>query len=552
MIKRNDILENLKSKKYDLLVIGGGITGAGIALDAASRGLSVALVEKGDFASGTSSKSTKLIHGGLRYLKQLDFSLVHEVGRERAIVHKLAPNLVKPEKMLLPLVKNGTYGKLLSSFGLALYDFLAGVKKEECRKMLNKEDSLQVEPLLNEETLLGSGLYYEYRTDDARLTIEIIKSAIERSADCLNYIELKDFDYKHDGSMHYAKCVDHISKEEFMIEAELIVNSTGPWVDKVRLKQQKEESLNKRLHLTKGIHLVVDYEKFPIKQSVYFDEKLKGRMLFAIPRDKTTYIGTTDTNYSGSLDDIRVTKEDEDYVLKAVNSIFPEINLSASDIKSSWAGLRPLIHQEGKSPSELSRKDEIFESEDGLISIAGGKLTGYRKMSERIVDRVSQKLKERSIISNTKKCITEKLKLDSSNFESEEAMFNYRETLRDYLRTYFEDNYFADHIFDNYGLKASKILDYFKHIKIEQENIKNENAIVIAELIYGIDYEMINSVLDFCERRSSYLYFDIDLIKESKELILREMSIRLSWNDFRLDSERKILDEALEKSFVFV
>ena len=461
-MKRADILENLKTKKYDLLVIGGGITGAGIALDAVLRGLSVALVEKGDFASGTSSKSTKLIHGGLRYLKQMDFALVQEVGTERVVVHNIAPNLVKPEKMLLPLYQGGTYSKFLTSFGLALYDFLAAVKKTERRIMVSSKEALKLEPLLKAEKLKGAGLYYEYRTDDARLTIEIIKTAIDKGADCLNYCEVIDFDYDNEGNLAFVKCSDrdaeddenaeigiaeeplqgtvvgrtgsrprnpkdrsvgvissdaedasHVSgsypsKQKYkldlsslhedlegdeneedvalrqclFVEADVIVNAAGPWVDILRLKQQSEESLKKRLHLTKGVHLVVKRDKFPITQSVYFDETIKGRMIFAIPRAGITYFGTTDTNYSGSLDDIKVEEDDVDYLLAAVNKMFPNVQLKKEDIKSSWAGLRPLIHQEGKSPSELSRKDEIFVSEEGLISIAGGKLTGYRKMAE--------------------------------------------------------------------------------------------------------------------------------------------------------------------------
>ncbi|MEB3315642.1 MAG: glycerol-3-phosphate dehydrogenase/oxidase, partial [Candidatus Melainabacteria bacterium] len=412
-MKRADILENLKTKKYDLLVIGGGITGAGIALDAVLRGLSVALVEKGDFASGTSSKSTKLIHGGLRYLKQMDFALVQEVGTERAVVHNIAPNLVKPEKMLLPLYQGGTYSKLLTSFGLALYDFLAAVKKTERRVMLSSKEALKLEPLLKAEKLKGAGLYYEYRTDDARLTIEIIKTAIDKGADCLNYCEVIDFDYDNEGNLAFVKCSDRdvvgdenagieiaekphqgtvvgrtgsrlrnskdrsvlvvhedlegdeneedvAPRQCLFVEADVIVNAAGPWVDILRLKQQSEESLKKRLHLTKGVHLVVKRDKFPITQSVYFDETIKGRMIFAIPRAGITYFGTTDTNYSGSLDDIKVEEDDIDYLLAAVNGIFPDVQLKKEDIKSSWAGLRPLIHQEGKSPSELSRKDEIF------------------------------------------------------------------------------------------------------------------------------------------------------------------------------------------------
>jgi glycerol-3-phosphate dehydrogenase len=559
-MKRADILENLKTKKYDLLVIGGGITGAGIALDAVLRGLSVALVEKGDFASGTSSKSTKLIHGGLRYLKQMDFALVQEVGTERAVVHNIAPNLVKPEKMLLPLYQGGTYSKFLTSFGLALYDFLAAVKKTERRVMVSSKEALKLEPLLKAKKLKGAGLYYEYRTDDARLTIEIIKTAIDKGADCLNYCEVIDFDYDNEGKLAFVKCSDRDAvgdenaevedREQseqcsFFVEADTMVNAAGPWVDILRLKQQSEESLKKRLHLTKGVHLVVKRAKFPITQSVYFDETIKGRMIFAIPRAGITYFGTTDTNYSGSLDDIKVEEDDIDYLLAAVNGMFPDIQLKKEDIKSSWAGLRPLIHQEGKSPSELSRKDEIFVSEEGLISIAGGKLTGYRKMAERVVDKVMQKLKDKKLLKIFTKSSTRNLKLNACDFKDEAHIQEFKASLEKFLAVYFpstksnvvgdlelsSSEAYADHLLDNYGLNAYKILDYLKNLIIERKDLSRDAAFVLAELSYTIDYEYVRTAQDFWERRSGYLYFDIDKVREYNDLVAAEILSRLLFNN---------------------
>ncbi|MGB3774593.1 MAG: glycerol kinase GlpK, partial [Leeuwenhoekiella sp.] len=367
-----------KTTKFDLVIIGGGVTGAGIALDAVSRGMSVCLVEKNDFASGTSNKSTKLVHGGLRYLKQMEIGLVKESGTERAIVHKLAPHLVVPEKMLLPLIEGGQYGKILTSIGLKVYDLLANVEEKDKRKMLDKEQTLTLEPLLDAENLLGGGYYAEYRTDDARLTIELLKKAAGFGALCLNYCEMDDFVYDYKGKITALKCKDHNSNVTFEIEARSFVSAAGPWVDKVR---KKDNSMNnKHLHLTKGVHIVFPKEKLPVGQSLYFDVP-DGRMIFAIPRGRVTYVGTTDTNYSGDLDHVVATEADANYLLDAINNTFPDINLSIADIDSNWAGLRPLIHEEEKDPSELSRKDETFVSKSGLISIAGGKLTGYRKMA---------------------------------------------------------------------------------------------------------------------------------------------------------------------------
>ena len=276
-----------------LIIIGGGITGAGIALDAASRGLKTALVEKNDFAFGTSSRSTKLIHGGLRYLKQLEFGLVKEVGSERAVVHRLAPHLVVPEKMLLPLSEKKGLGYWLTSIGLKVYDWLAGVKPEDQRRMLTKLQTLKSEPLLRKDDVKGGAIYAEYRTDDARLTIEIIKAAVTHGADVLSYAEAFDFVYNGD-QVAGIKVRDGISGEEFVMHSKVVVSAAGPWVDELR--EINKSKTGKRLHLTKGVHIVVAHARFPVRQAIYFDVE-DGRMIFAIPRGRTTYIGTTDTTY---------------------------------------------------------------------------------------------------------------------------------------------------------------------------------------------------------------------------------------------------------------
>ena len=371
-VNRKEKLQKVTKEVYDLVVIGGGITGAGIALDASSRGMKVLLLEKGDFASGTSSKSTKLIHGGLRYLKQFDFWLVKEVGSERAIVHKLAPHLVLPEKMLLPLIEGGSYGKWLTSIGLKVYDILAQVSGDDKRQMLEKKEAMKLEPLLPKKILNGAGYYAEYRTDDARLTLENLKTSLQFGAQLFNYTKVTDFIYE-DEKVAGVIFTDEVFGDEYRVSSKYVINAAGPWVDELRSVNQSKKG--KRLHLTKGVHLVFPKEKLPVKQSVYFDIP-DGRMMFAIPRGKVTYIGTTDTNFNLDKDHVTTDIADAIYLVSAVNNMFPDIELELDDIISSWAGLRPLIHEEGKSASELSRKDEIFTSDTGLVSIAGGKLTG--------------------------------------------------------------------------------------------------------------------------------------------------------------------------------
>ncbi|MEL6534808.1 MAG: glycerol-3-phosphate dehydrogenase/oxidase [Bacteroidota bacterium] len=538
---RSQHIEKLTAEEYDVVVIGGGITGAGIALDAASRGLRTALVEKRDFASGTSSRSTKLIHGGLRYLKQFEIALVREVGRERAIVHKLAPHLVVPEKMILPLVEGGTYGKLATSVGLFVYDVLAGVERPDQRVMLNMEEAMEHEPLLNEEGLKGAGFYAEYRTDDARLTVEVMKTAAQHGALCLNYVEAMDFLYTGE-TISGIQVKDHLSGQELEVRAKVVVSAAGPWVDEVRKKDG--ELSGKRLHLTKGVHLVVPYEKLPLQQSIYFDVP-DGRMIFAIPRGEVTYIGTTDTDYHGDPNRVMTDREDADYLLDAVNASFPSIHLKVEDVVSSWAGLRPLIHEEGKSASQLSRKDEIFESEGGLLSIAGGKLTGYRKMAERIVDRVKQRI-EKDGGREIPKCTTDKIPLVGGDFDGYKEVKAFVAVLEEQVAPMGLSPADVGYLVHNYGQQTQVIL---KGLEGYRDGNTPEVALGLAELEYCMAHEGVYTLLDFFNFRTGRLYFRIHTIPALKEPVASRMAEALGWSqDERLqqlaDLEQAIADVA--------
>ena len=497
---RLGILAKAAGETNDLIVIGGGITGAGIALDAAARGLKVLLIEKHDFASGTSSRSTKLIHGGLRYLKQLDFKLVREVGKERAIANRNAPHLVIPAKMLLLLIEGGSLKKSSARLALWLYEKLAGVKKEEGFRILNKLETLQTEPLLNEKLSLGSALYTEYRTDDARLTIEVLKTAFQLRARAVNYTEVTDF-IKENGKIIGVKVLEQISGTCYELKARVVVNAAGPWVDEMR--NLDDTPKGKRLHLTKGVHIVVPYPRFPLANAVYMDAP-DGRMIFAIPRDGITYIGTTDTDYSGDKDLPLVNKNEADYLITAVNRLFPDILLKTSDIISSWAGLRPLIHEDGKSPSELSRKDELIISGNGLISIAGGKLTGYRKMAERVINKAADILRK-DFSMTVPESITASIILSGGNFVSQQEIAEYIETQTGESRQ-------IEATFDNikslvgkYGRNTEQIIETAFDLWNNSENRKD--VLELAEILYCQKYEMAVYPSDFWTRRSSQLYF---------------------------------------------
>tara|TARA_R110002072_G_scaffold135530_4_gene277018 strand:- start:3715 stop:5409 length:1695 start_codon:yes stop_codon:yes gene_type:complete len=544
VLNRTAQIEKLQTTKFDLAIIGGGVTGAGIALDAASRGLKVCLVEKNDFASGTSNKSTKLIHGGLRYLKQFEIGLVRESGSERAIVHKLAPHLVIPEKMLLPLVEGGTYGKMMTSIGLKVYDFLADVKGDDRRRMLNKEETLKKETLLNKDAVLGSGLYAEYRTDDARLTIEILKKAASLGATIINYCKMESFNYNDDSKIKSLNCIDGNTENTVKIKARNYVSAAGPWVDKLRAKDHSIS--NKYLHLTKGVHIVFPFKKLPVKQPLYFDVP-DGRMIFAIPRGRATYVGTTDTNYSGNLDRVVATKDDAKYLLNAINVTFPDVTLSIDDIESNWAGLRPLIHEEDKDPSELSRKDELFISKSGLISIAGGKLTGYRRMADRVIEAVLKTMKSKHK-KDLKKSKTAKIPLVSPSLENSHNVEIYEKELEiKLLELGISDAYHAWYLCTTYGKQSDIIIN-------KSKTFDNQDALerlIRAELWYCIYHEMTNSLTDFFVRRTGRLYFNIPSVKKYMKIISEDCVKYLKWDIKRMTFENENMKLLLEDATTY-
>ena len=538
-VKRIQYLNEMENQPLDLLVIGGGITGAGIALDAQLRGLRTGLIEMQDFAAGTSSRSTKLVHGGLRYLKQLEVKLVAEVGKERAIVYENAPHVTTPVWMMLPIFKNGTFGKFSTSLGLKVYDFLAGVKRSEHRKMLNHKATLSREPLLRKEGLKGSGVYVEYRTDDARLTLEVIKEAVNRGVIAVNHTKAEKFLYEK-GKVVGIEVVDQISKKRQKIYAKKIVNAAGPWVDTLREKDNSKKG--KYLHLTKGVHLVIDGNRFPLKEAVYFDTPFgDGRMMFAIPRDGKTYVGTTDTNYKDNPIHPRMTEEDRDYILEAANFMFPSLHLKSDDVESSWAGLRPLIHEEGKDPSEISRKDEIFLSDSGLITIAGGKLTGYRKMAEKVVDLVGKKIQEefgkRYLSSSTERVVLSGGNVGGSDNYPKFVQEKVREGINLGLTTKE-----AEKLVKRYG---SNIVHVYEIIRDSATEAKEHGLSleVFASLVYGIENEMVATPTDFFVRRTGALLFDINWVCKWENKVIKYMAQYLSWSTEEENSYRQELDK---------
>ncbi|WP_042356418.1 glycerol-3-phosphate dehydrogenase/oxidase [Bacillus rubiinfantis] len=524
-LNRKEIVHRLKTNIFDVLVIGGGITGAGIVLDGQTRGMKTALVEMQDFAGGTSSRSTKLVHGGLRYLKQLEIKMVAEVGKEREIVYENGPHVTTPVWMLLPMHKGGTFGSFTTAIGLRLYDFLAGVRKSERRVMLSAEETLAKEPLVRKTGLKGGGYYVEYRTDDARLTIEVMKAAVENGTVACNYAKVNNLIYES-GKVVGAVIKDQLSKEMYEIRAKKIVNAAGPWVDSIR--EMDQSKVGKTLQLSKGVHLVIDQTRFPLNQAVYFDTP-DGRMVFAIPRDCKTYVGTTDTFYNGDAVNPAMTLSDRSYIIEAINFMFPTIHITDQDIESSWAGVRPLIYEEGKDPSEISRKDEIWESASGLITIAGGKLTGYRKMAETVVDLLADKFRSENGV-QIASCQTKTLPISGGSVGGSSHFSSYIDT----------------HVVRGVELgltkqESEKLVGFYgSNIKIVYTLLEkyHEDAAkyglpldLFAKLIYAIEEEMIATPIDFFNRRTGAILFDIQAVKKWKNQVVAYMGNRFQWSE---------------------
>ncbi|MCG7337114.1 glycerol-3-phosphate dehydrogenase/oxidase [Sporosarcina sp. ACRSM] len=534
----------MQEEEFDVVVIGGGITGAGIALDAASRGMKTALVEMQDFAAGTSSRSTKMIHGGLRYLKNYEVKLVAQVGRERAVVYENGPHVTTPEWLLLPIYKDGPMGMFTASFGLRVYDFLAGVKKDERKSMLTKEQTLQAEPKLKQEGLLGAGRFVEYRSDDARLTIEVVKEARSQGATVLNYTKVTDFIY-NDGKVAGVRVEDQLNGQVRELRARKVVNAAGPWVDKLR---ENDNSMDERhMLLAKGVHLVFDQSVIPLKQTVYFDTP-DGRMVLLIPRDGKTYVGTTDTAYTGNMVHPRVTVADRDYLMDAIALIFPKLNIQTSDIESSWAGLRPLINETGKGISQVSRKDEIWESASGLLTIAGGKLTGYRKMAETIVDSIASKLQQelgRTFPpSNTKNMpISGGHVGGARNFPS----FLNRKVKEGMELGLPKER--AIFLVKKYGSNIDTLYEVMR----ENRQAAQESGLpvdIYAQVLYAITDEFVRTPVDFFWRRTSALLFDIEWVHQWKVPVIELMKDQLGWSDEQQDQHRASLEQQLHHAVV--
>lgn len=381
---RNENIERIGKSALDVLVVGGGIVGAGVARDAAMRGLRVGLIDQHDFAFGTSSRSSRLLHGGLRYLAQGRIGLVREASIEKRVIHSIAPHLSGPLAFVFPTYRCmpwGAWALWKLRIGVKLYDLLCGGRNLGKSNAFNARGLEQYLPGIDTNRLTGGVRYYDGLTNDARLVIDTLRSAAKNGAMMVNFCRLQQA--KPQGNAWRCVLQDRLGNKEFEVGTRCVVNATGPWADHV-------EHSSIELRLTKGVHLVVDRDRLPVPDAVVMTEG--SRILFAIPWGERVILGTTDTDYDGAIEDVKTDPKDARYILEVVNGAFPEARLSEHDVISSWAGLRPLIADKNGNPSDISRAHEIRSPEPGWLDIAGGKLTTYRLMAQQAVDRIENQL----------------------------------------------------------------------------------------------------------------------------------------------------------------
>lgn len=573
---RQTAIATLKKEELDVLIIGGGITGAGVALQASAAGMKTGLIEMQDFAEGTSSRSTKLVHGGIRYLKNFDVEVVSDTVTERAVVQGIAPHIPKPAPMLLPIYDeaSSTFNMFSVKIAMDLYDQLANVTGKYANYTLTAEEVLKREPYLRKEGLLGGGVYLDFKNNDARLVIENIKQAASDGGQMVSRVKAIGFIYKEQ-QIAGVIAKDLLTGEEFEIKAKVVINTSGPWVDKIRELRQGEKPVP-QIRPTKGVHLVIDSSRLTVPQPTYLDTgKNDGRMFFVVPREDKTYFGTTDTDYQGDYAKPTVEQADVDYLLECVNYRYPEAKITLADIESSWVGLRPLIStnggsdynggdngkisdksfeeviqvvnqftdqkvdrlaveevlnnlesslsESGSSPSAVSRGSDLTREADGLITLSGGKITDYRKMAEGamtlIQDILLKEYQQVYQLVDSKTYQVSGGKIDPTKVD---------ETLNSYLSVGIEKGLTEKEAIYLAELYGSNVCEVFNQ-NIDISMFEGLSLRESLGLNYAMEQEMTLTPADYLVRRTNHLLFIRDTLDIIKGPVVEAMAKRFNW-----------------------
>jgi glycerol-3-phosphate dehydrogenase len=542
---RSDALRRLESTDFDVVVIGGGITGVGCALDAASRGLRVALIERDDFASGTSSKSSKLVHGGIRYLQQGDIRLVYEALAERQILRRNAPHLVKVLPFLIPIfsTKGVVNRKLARAMGTAMwmYDLTGGLRIGKMHKRVSKKQALEWFPTLPADKLMPSYLYYDAEADDARLVVTVARTAALRfDATLVNRTEVVDLQKDSNGNVNGVTV--EADGRTFTVSAKAVVNAAGVWSDDVRALDEAEHPPS--IRPAKGVHITVPWSKVRNTVAAVIPVPGDKRSVFVVPWGQFTFVGTTDTDYTGPIDDPQCNENDVEYLLRALNGSITE-TVTTDDILGTWAGLRPLVADPEASgrTADLSRRHKVRRSDSGVVTITGGKLTTYREMAADTIDEVLSEVLEADRITRfRRRSKTKHIKIHGAN--GYEDLVDSADTISplggDQVRR----------LADRYGSDATTVLAIAESDQSLAEPLVPGLHYLRAEAIFAVRYEMATTVDDILSRRTRARLETRDASADAAAAVAALLAPELGWDEAeqarQVADYRARIDEELE------
>ena len=515
-------------------MIGGGITGAGVARDAAMRGLRTVLVEQQDLGAGTSSRSSRLVHGGLRYLETGGLRLVLEANTERRVLLRIAPHLVWPLPFLFPVHRGDRVPLWKLAAGMWLYDLLALFRNVKAHRMLGKRAVLEAEPMLRERGLVGGARFYDAQCDDARLVLATARSAMMHGALVANYMGVRALE-RTAGRVVGALVEDRLSGRRATVRASVVVNATGPWADRVRLLE--DAGATPLLQPTKGIHVVVERSRIDHRAGIIFTSPIDGRVLFILPWGERSYIGTTDTDTTESPDSLAITADEIVYLLRSANALFPHARLALEDVQGAWAGLRPLLAaRDGRSASSRSRDHAIVQGSGGMITVVGGKLTTYRVMAREVVDRAVRELRLREGRQRPSDARTEEEALPGGEAAD---LSTFRERGLE-IGVVPES---VDHLLRHYGTEAAGIFNLGGGDRRLLRRILPPHPAIEAEVLHAVRRELAQTVEDVLVRRT-HLYYEhpdrgIPAARRVAELMAREYA----WDDARIEAEARRYEE---------
>ena len=534
---RAERLRTLASDAFDVLIIGGGVTGAGSARDAALRGLRVALVERDDFASGTSSRSSRLIHGGVRYLEHGHLGLVFESSIERMRLLRLAPHLVRPLAFTWPVYKGARIPRWKLNAGLMLYDALALFRNVKAHRSLNARQVISAEPRLRPDGLTGGACYYDAATDDARLTFANALGASEAGAVVLNHASVRQLVIE-EGKARGAVVVDHLTGQEITVRARALVNATGPWSDEIRKLDTPRET--PAVRGSKGVHIAVPRERLGNRDALTLLSPVDGRVMFVLPADKHTIIGTTETSTRAHPAEVRASEADVEYLLASANAFFPDARLVRADVVSAWAGIRPLVasgYSHSGSANSASREHAIHSSPTGVLSISGGKLTTYRVMARDMVDAV-----EETLGVPHRKTPTDSLPLPGGDIPSfDEELAAARAELAS------EDT--AHHLVRCYGGRWRQVWALTREQPHLAEPLVPGLPYIRAEAVHGVTHELVHTLSDLLVRRLKVGFETRDLGRAAARLAASDMAPLLGWSPDTV--ERQLADYSRDVERLF-